>query len=135
MAAKQEYIKRLVENACRSGEEFINLYYETFDKRRHVLSKLYTDTSEIVWNGHHVKGFDGLNEYFASLPASAHHVHAVDCQPVSEKVSPGSTTIAVFVDGTVSYDDGKPKIFSQNFVLNAEGDVWKVVSDCFRITP
>ena len=52
-----------------------------------------------------------------------------------EKVSPGSTTIAVFVDGTVSYDDGKPKIFSQNFVLNAEGDVWKVVSDCFRITP
>ena len=40
-----------------------------------------------MWNGHHVKGFDGLNEYFASLPASAHHVHAVDCQPVSGKVN------------------------------------------------
>ena len=52
----------------------------------------------------------------------------------SERAVPGSTTIAVFVGGTVEYEDNKPKIFSQNFVLTAEGKVWKVVSDCFRIT-
>ena len=56
----------------------------------------------------------------------------------SERAVPGSTTIAVFVSGTVGYEDSKPKVFSQNFVLSsslaAEGKVWKVVSDCFRIT-
>ena len=51
-----------------------------------------------------------------------------------ERAVPGSTTIAVFVSGTVEYEDSKSKIFSQNFVLTAEGAVWKVVSDCFRFS-
>ena len=124
----------MAEQASQSGEEFIQLYYETFDKRRHVVSKLYSDSSSLVWNGHHIKGSDKLNEFFVSLPTTVHNIYSMDCQPVSERAVPGSTSIAVFVSGTVGYEDSKPKVFSQNFVLTAEGKVWKVVSDCFRIT-
>ncbi|XP_028405130.1 NTF2-related export protein 1-like [Dendronephthya gigantea] len=133
-ASKQENKKLLAEQASKSGEEFIQLYYETFDKRRHVLSKLYSDTSSLVWNGHHIKGSDKLNEFLVSLPTTVHNIYSMDCQPVPEKAVPGGRTIAVFVSGNVEYEDTKAKIFSQNFVLTAEGKVWKVVSDCFRTT-
>lgn len=52
---------------------------------------------------------------------------------VSERATPGRTSILVVVGGTVEYEGSKSKIFSQNFVLTAEGKVWKVVSDCFRL--
>lgn len=123
-----------MEQASQSGEEFIQLYYETFDKRRHVVSKLYSESSSLVWNGNHVKGSEKLNEFFGSLPTSEHTIYSMDCQPVSERATPGNTTIAVFVGGTVEYEGSKSKTFSQNFVLTAQGKVWKVSSDCFRLT-
>ena len=50
-----------------------------------------------------------------------------------DRASPGRTTIVVIVGGTVVYEGSGSKTFSQNFVLTAEGKVWKVASDCFRL--
>jgi len=35
--------------------------------------------------------------------------------------------------GTVKYQDKTAKTFQQNFVVTAQGDKWKIVSDCFRV--
>lgn len=42
-------------------------------------------------------------------------------------------TFIIQVCGIVKYQDKSPKSFQQNFVITAQGDKWKIVSDCFRL--
>lgn len=42
-------------------------------------------------------------------------------------------TFIIQVSGTVKYQEKVPKTFQQNFVITAQGDKWKIVSDCFRL--
>ncbi|XP_068719163.1 NTF2-related export protein 1-like [Montipora capricornis] len=134
MAAKGDGLRNAAEQATQAGEEFSNVYYETFDKRRHLMSKLYSSDTTIVWNGNVVKGgSEVVTEFFNSLPATEHTLHTLDCQPVSDQAIPGQTTVLVVVEGLVKFDGHKAEHFSQNFLLTAEGGtVWKVASDCFR---
>ncbi|XP_068956575.1 NTF2-related export protein 2-like isoform X2 [Petaurus breviceps papuanus] len=68
--------------ACRAAEEFVNIYYETIDKRRRVLTRLYLDTATLVWNGNAISGLNALSEFFETLPSSEFQITVVDCQPV-----------------------------------------------------
>lgn len=45
----------------------------------------------------------------------------------------GQLTFMIQASGTVKYQDKTPKTFQQNFVVTAQGDKWKIVSDCLRI--
>ncbi|MEE6497043.1 hypothetical protein FKM82_002568 [Ascaphus truei] len=71
-----------VDLACRAAEEFVNIYYETIDKRRRLLTKLYMDTATLVWNGNPISGQEALIEFFEMLPSSEFQVNMFDCQPV-----------------------------------------------------
>ena len=51
---------------------------------------------------------------------------------VLDVVTPNQTTILVTAEGTVSFGDGRPEYFNQNFMLTALDNVWKIASDCFR---
>ncbi|XP_051824767.1 NTF2-related export protein 2-like isoform X2 [Antechinus flavipes] len=92
--------KTNADQACRAAEEFVNIYYETIDKRRRVLTRLYLDTATLVWNGNAISGLNALNEFFETLPSSEFQINVVDCQPVhvlflddefpSKKSLPGS---------------------------------------------
>ncbi|XP_032832752.1 NTF2-related export protein 2 [Petromyzon marinus] len=128
--------KMVVDQACRAAEEFVCIYYETIDKRRHVLTKLYLETATLVWNGTAVTGLEGLAKFFEQLPSSEHQPTMLDCQPVPEAASQGRTTVLVVTSGTVKFDGNRQRYFSQNFLLTAQGTgagtVWKVASDCFR---
>eukprot|EP00794_Sanderia_malayensis_P004417 gene4417-5007_t len=124
--------KSRAEQAIQAGEQFCNLYYDHFDKKRHLLAKLYTDSSIFIWNGNPVKGSGSLMEFLTNLPATQHNILSLDCQPVSEIATPGQTTILVIVEGTVSCNEENPKYFSQNFMITALDNVWKIASDCFR---
>lgn len=42
-------------------------------------------------------------------------------------------TFIIQVSGIVKYQEKPPKSFQQNFVITAQGDKWKIVSDCFRL--
>jgi len=98
------------------------------------MAKLYSENTTIVWNGNLVTGGSAkVTEFFNNLPATEHRLSSLDCQPVSDQAIPGQTTVLVVVEGTVKYDGHPQKLFSQNFLLTAEGGkVWKVLSDCFR---
>ncbi|KAL9973427.1 hypothetical protein ACROYT_G019889 [Oculina patagonica] len=134
MAARVGDLRNAIDQATQAGEEFSNVYYETFDKRRHLMSKLYSENTTIIWNGNLVNGGSAkVTEFFNGLPATEHTLHSLDCQPVSDQAIPGQTTVLVVTEGTVKYDGHQAKQFSQNFLLTAEGGkVWKVASDCFR---
>uniref|UniRef100_A0A8B9VJS7 NTF2-related export protein n=1 Tax=Anas zonorhyncha TaxID=75864 RepID=A0A8B9VJS7_9AVES len=128
--------KTYVDQACRAAEEFVNIYYETMDKRRRVLTRLYLDKATLVWNGNAVSGQEALNEFFEMLPSSEFQINVLDCQPVHEQATQSQTTVLVVTCGTVKFDGNKQRYFNQNFLLTAQATptntVWKIASDCFR---
>ncbi|XP_051824766.1 NTF2-related export protein 2-like isoform X1 [Antechinus flavipes] len=128
--------KTNADQACRAAEEFVNIYYETIDKRRRVLTRLYLDTATLVWNGNAISGLNALNEFFETLPSSEFQINVVDCQPVHEQATQSQTTVLVVTCGTVKFDGNKQRYFNQNFLLTAQvtpnSTVWKIASDCFR---
>ncbi|XP_009644959.2 NTF2-related export protein 2 [Egretta garzetta] len=128
--------KTYVDQACRAADEFVNIYYETMDKRRRALTRLYLDKATLVWNGNAVSGQEELNKFFEMLPSSEFQVNMLDCQPVHEQATQGQTTVLVVTSGTVKFDGDKQRYFNQNFLLTAQATptntVWKIASDCFR---
>ncbi|KAJ6657415.1 hypothetical protein lerEdw1_002474 [Lerista edwardsae] len=135
MAATVDF-KTYVDQACRAAEEFANIYYETMDKRRRVLSRLYLDKATLVWNGNAVSGQEGLVEFFEMLPSSEFQVSNFDCQPVHEQATLNQITVLVVTCGTVKFEGSKQRYFNQNFLLTAQttnnNTVWRIASDCFR---
>ncbi|XP_060039345.1 NTF2-related export protein 2 isoform X2 [Erinaceus europaeus] len=135
MAAAVDF-KTHVDQACRAAEEFVNIYYETMDKRRQALTRLYLDKATLIWNGNVVTGLDALANFFDMLPSSEFQVNMLDCQPVHEQATQAQTTILVVTSGTVKFDGNKQHYFNQNFLLTAQctpsNTVWKIASDCFR---
>ncbi|KAJ8971905.1 hypothetical protein NQ317_010975 [Molorchus minor] len=71
-----------IDQACRIAEEFTKLYYDTVDKRRHVLHKLYLDTGLLAWNGNGVTGSENIQKFIIDLPPSDHSVITLDAQPI-----------------------------------------------------
>ncbi|XP_011502461.1 PREDICTED: NTF2-related export protein isoform X3 [Ceratosolen solmsi marchali] len=117
----EEELRAKIDQACRTAEEFTKLYYESLDKRRYLMSRLYMDTAILIWNGNGIEGKDQIQNFWTELPSSDHSVITLDAQPITVKVS-----------GQVKYQDKAPKTFNQNFLITALGDKWKIVSDCFR---
>ncbi|KAM9127026.1 NTF2-related export protein 2 [Pangshura tecta] len=135
MAASVNF-KTCVDQTCRAAEEFVNIYYETMDKRRRVLARLYLDKATLVWNGNAVSGQEALKEFFELLPSSEFQVNMLDCQPVHEQATQSQTTVLVVTCGRVKFDGNKQRYFTQNFLLTAQptptSTMWKIASDCFR---
>ncbi|XP_004606442.1 NTF2-related export protein 2 isoform X1 [Sorex araneus] len=128
--------KTHVDQACRAAEEFVNIYYETMDKRRQVLTRLYLDKATVVWNGNVIIGLDALLNFFDMLPSSEFQINVLDCQPVHEYATQAQTTVLVVTSGIVKFDGNKQHFFNQTFLLTAQSSpdstVWKIASDCFR---
>ncbi|XP_012386235.2 NTF2-related export protein 2 [Dasypus novemcinctus] len=128
--------KTYVDQACRAAEEFVNIYYETMDKRRRALTRLYLDKASLIWNGNVVTGLEALANFFEMLPSSEFQINMLDCQPVHEQATQSQTTVLVVTSGTVKFDGNKQHYFNQNFLLTAQSTpnntVWKIASDCFR---
>ncbi|XP_018569825.1 NTF2-related export protein isoform X1 [Anoplophora glabripennis] len=125
--------KAKIDQACRTAEEFTKLYYETIDKRRHLMSRLYLDTGLLAWNGNGITGNESIQKFVIDLPSTDHVVNTLDAQPILDSAVSGQLTFMIQVSGSVKYQDKTPKTFQQTFIVTAQGDKWKIVSDCFRI--
>lgn len=96
-----------------------------------VISGFYSDTSFAVWNGHPKSGVAEISSFYQSLPGSEHRITSYDCQPIQDGQSQSSVLVAC--QGMVKFDGQESEeLFSHNFILTKQGDVWKVASDCFR---
>ncbi|XP_065667745.1 NTF2-related export protein 2 [Hydra vulgaris] len=125
--------KFLSDKACESAEEFSTLYYNTYDKQRHLLQKLYTDMSSVIWNGNGYHGLTSINNLFINLPITSHELSTLDCQPISSVACPDRTSILLVCEGAVKYGNEKQrKYFTQKFILMDVNGNWKIANDCFR---
>ncbi|KAF5286729.1 hypothetical protein FQR65_LT12462 [Abscondita terminalis] len=125
--------KAKIDQACRTAEEFTKLYYESTDKRRHLISKLYLDTGLLTWNGNGITGNERIQKFYLDLPSSEHTLMTLDAQPILDNAVNGQLSFLIQASGTVTYQDKTPKSFQQSFVITAQNDKWKIVSDCFRL--
>lgn len=120
------------EQACISGGEFVKLYYETLDSRRHMLSKLYMEDATMSWNGNGVQGNQQIKKFYEELPNCETTVNCVDAQALIEEIALKQTTIVVLVLGAIRFDNKPMRTFQQNFMLTVQNGNWNVVTDCFR---
>lgn len=121
-----------IEESSRTAEDFTKLYYESLDKKRHQMSRLYLDNGVAVWNGNDITGKENIQKFFESLPATEHTVVTVDAQPVIDEAVSSQRTLLLVVSGSIRLNNSS-KPFQQTFMVTAQGDKWKIVSDCFRI--
>lgn len=125
-------LKIKIDQACTAGDEFYKLYYENYDKKRHMLSKLYMNNAKLVWNGNFVEGITDILEFLEKLPSTETSVDTFDCQPLLDTFSQGQTTIAVTIFGSVKYHKQKARAFHQHFILTSQDNFCRIVSDDYR---
>lgn len=75
-------LKTEVDQACRTAEDFTKHYYESMDKRRHLILRMYMDTSVLVWNGTGTTGKEAIGKFLIDLPVSEHNLWSLDAQRV-----------------------------------------------------
>lgn len=97
------------------------------------ISRLYMDTAIVVWNGNATTGKDEIQKFFQDLPASEHSITTLDAQPVIDEATANQKTLLIMVSGMFRPQNSQQKQFQQTFMVTAQGDKWKIVSDCFRI--
>ncbi|XP_039252150.1 NTF2-related export protein 2-like [Styela clava] len=131
--ADQDSLTSQIEAAIEAGEKFTKIFYETFDKKRHMISKLYHDTAQLLWEGNPVSGKDAIQKFLQDLPGCYHNIDCFDSQPVLQQFTEGKSTVVVSVSGTVKYDSNTLRGFTQNFTLTSTDDVWKIISDSLRL--
>lgn len=128
-------VMKKVELASSTAEDFTRLYYKKMDKSRHLIDKMYLESAVLVWNGNGAGGDTDISRFLLELPASEHTLNTLDAQPVVDEALAASPTFLVQVAGLVRYheaNDRQDRPFQQTFIITAQGDKWKIVSDCFR---
>lgn len=97
------------------------------------MSRLYLDNAIAIWNGNGTTGKENIQKFFQDLPTTEHAVTTLDAQPVIDDATSNQKTLLIMVSGIFRVLNNPPKQFQQTFMITAQGDKWKIVSDCFRI--
>ena len=48
--------KVLIDKACRTAKDFIDIYYDKMDTKRQTMAKTYLESATLSWNGNRVDG-------------------------------------------------------------------------------
>ncbi|EAT38927.1 AAEL009223-PA [Aedes aegypti] len=91
-----------IDTAGRMEEEITKLYNEKVAKKRHQITRLY-------------------------MPENI--MNTLVAQPMIGAVS-SQLTLIIKVSGTVNFQENYTKPFQKTFTVTAQGDKWKIASDC-----
>ncbi|KAL1475863.1 hypothetical protein MTO96_019088 [Rhipicephalus appendiculatus] len=120
------------DQATKAGKDFARLFYDTLEKRRHLLSNLFLDTANLVWNGNPYCTKEAIGRFYESLPACQTDVMCADAQPFRGEFVQGQTAIHVVVAGQIKFSGKRWVPYTESFVLTAQDNVWKIAVDTFR---
>ncbi|EAT47788.1 AAEL001125-PA [Aedes aegypti] len=84
----------------------------------------------LVWNGNGANGKDNIQKYFQELPRFEHIMNTLVAQPIIGDAVSSQLTFIIKVSRTVIYQDYSTKPFQKTFTVTAQGDKWKIASDC-----
>ena len=121
-----------ISQACESGKKFAQLFYEKLNKSRHTMGQLFHDSATLIWNGNFVNGKGNILEFYGNLPIIDTTLLSIDAQPASLQISAEKTSILVICNGKMCFGGKQTQCFNESFMLTAEGNVWKIVTDTYR---
>ncbi|CAL8108171.1 unnamed protein product [Orchesella dallaii] len=125
--------KKDQDDAQDVAEKFCKTYYDTIQKKPHLVSQLYLETSVLIWDGNPLLGQDQIQKCFEQLPSLTFNVMTMDSHPINPlAVGPRKTFIIKTAGVYRVSGPGSQKQFSQDIVLTTEGDKWRIASDTFR---
>lgn len=117
--------------AAEHGRKFAELFYEKLDKSRIQMGGLYHPEGHLIWNGHSIKGKNNIVAFYEKLPITSSQLLSVDAQGLGLEFTSNQPTITVICGGRIQLGSTK-RLFSESFLLTAENNVWKIVSDTYR---
>lgn len=120
-----------INEAARAAEEFTKIYYSNIDQKKLTINKLFMETALLVYNGNGFNGVDAISKFIKDMPETKHDITTIDSQPILDESA--GRSFLVQVSGTVKIGAQRTKAFQQTFTLTAQGDKWKIVTDCFRL--
>ncbi|PGH17773.1 hypothetical protein AJ79_00914 [Helicocarpus griseus UAMH5409] len=112
------------------ADEFVKLYYDTFDHDRKDLAPLYRPTSMLTFETNRVQGTEAIVKQLVDLPFQKveHKRSTVDAQPTEEG------GVVVLVTGALMVDDEKnPMNYTQAFHLRRDAVGFYVYNDIFKL--
>jgi NTF2-related export protein 1/2 len=116
---------QVIDVSAKAAVKFTSTYYETMDKQRHLISKLYGENAVLVWNGNPYIGQE-IGSFLLQFPLTKTEILSYDAQPTQGDLLVQST-------GLIIYGNEKPKAFSQVFILKSSGGTqYSIASDTFR---
>ncbi|ODM87591.1 NTF2-related export protein 1 [Orchesella cincta] len=130
------------DEALKVAETFCKTYYETVQKKPHVSSKTgFLIIGVAALPGHTRDDLDGnpilnqqqIQSFFEQLPSLTFSLMALDCHPASALAVGSKKTFFIKAAGLYRISGpGSQKQFTQDIVLVAEGDKYKIAVDTFR---
>ncbi|MCJ1371900.1 Nuclear transport factor 2 [Loxospora ochrophaea] len=114
------------------AQQFVQFYYDAFDKDRKSLAALYKENSMLTFETSAVQGVAGIIEKLVALPFEKvqHRVSTLDAQPSNE-----AGGILVMVTGALLVDEEqRPMNYTQVFQLMSDGQgSYFVFNDMFKL--
>jgi NTF2-related export protein 1/2 len=123
-------LKDQINEAARAGDEFTTIYYDHVDKKKPI-NKLYMDNGLLVYNGNGFTGSANIAKFLSELPLTHHTISTLDAQPIVD--TSAGKTILIQTSGIVKIENNRSRAFQQTFLVTAQGDKWKIVTDTFRL--
>jgi len=117
--------------ACESGKKFAQVFYEKLDKSRHTMGQLFHESAVLIWNGNFVTGKGNVLEFYGNLPTLDTTLIAIDAHPISTEIAGQKTSILVTCNGKMTFDK-QHRCFTESFMLIAENNIWKIMTDTYR---
>jgi len=113
------------------AKQFVEFYYNSFDKDRKSIAGLYRENSMLTFESASVLGSPSITEKLAGLPFQAvkHQVATLDAQPTP------NDGVLVLVTGALLVDEEqRPMNFSQVFQLLKDGNgSYFIYNDIFKL--
>ncbi|ODM98500.1 NTF2-related export protein 2 [Orchesella cincta] len=121
------------DEALKVAETFCKTYYETVQKKPHLVSQLYLDTPVMIWDGNPILNQQQIQSFFEQLPSLTFSLMALDCHPASALAVGSRKTFFIKAAGLYRVSGpGSQKQFTQDIVLTADGNKYKIAVDTFR---
>ena len=64
MTAASSDKKTRIDEACKTAEEFVDIFYDKMDSKRQTIGKMYLETATLAWNGNKIDGNFLIIAYF-----------------------------------------------------------------------
>lgn len=90
--------------------QFVQDFFSTYDKNRHILHKLFSDDGTLIILGNRFPGHSTIQQALLTMVTTTHHVYSIDVQSLPMSLPVNVSMHHVMCAGNVEFG-GDPEIY------------------------